>query len=78
MGSLIVSRTSASTTCESIPCHSISSIKEIVMARRPSKLDRLHIPAPCPAGWENMTGDDQIRFCRQCNKQVYNLFLLAR
>ncbi len=37
--------------------------------------DRLDIrvASPCPARWENMTGDDRVRFCQDCSKHVYNL-----
>ena len=48
------------------------------MKRRPGKLDRVRIPEPCTVGWENMTGDDLIRHCAQCNKQVYNLSAMTR
>jgi hypothetical protein len=37
-----------------------------------SILDRIQIASPCPAKWEEMTGDDKIRFCSQCQKNVYN------
>ena len=37
------------------------------------KLDRLRIASPCPASWEQMTGDDRARFCELCNLHVYNI-----
>ncbi len=37
-----------------------------------SKLDRLRIATPCHARWEDMMGDDRIRFCDQCQLNVYN------
>ena len=37
------------------------------------QLDRLRIASPCPASWEQMTGDDRARFCELCNLQVYNI-----
>ncbi len=37
-----------------------------------SKL-HLRIASPCKAPWENMDGDDRVRFCRECNRNVYNL-----
>lgn len=43
------------------------------MSRKTSKLQTLRIPKPCSTDWENMTGDDRIRFCDQCNKQVFHL-----
>jgi len=37
-----------------------------------SKL-QLRIASPCKAPWENMDGDERVRFCRECNRNVYNL-----
>jgi len=37
-----------------------------------SKL-HLRIASPCRAPWENMDGDERVRFCRECNRNVYNL-----
>ena len=37
------------------------------------QLDRLRIASPCPASWEQMTGDDRARFCELCNLHVYNI-----
>jgi hypothetical protein len=31
------------------------------------------IPSPCPMDWDLMRGDDRVRFCRRCGKDVYNL-----
>lgn len=31
------------------------------------------IPEPCQVGWQNMQGDDTVRFCGLCSKNVYNL-----
>jgi hypothetical protein len=36
-------------------------------------LNQLQIASPCPAKWEDMTGDDKVRFCSQCQKNVYNI-----
>jgi hypothetical protein len=38
-----------------------------------SPLDNLSVAAPCQASWEAMTGDARVRFCGQCQKNVYNL-----
>lgn len=35
-------------------------------------LSTIYIAAPCDVGWENMTGDDKIRACSLCKKNVYN------
>jgi hypothetical protein len=31
------------------------------------------IPTPCPMDWDLMRGDDRVRFCGRCAKDVYNL-----
>jgi hypothetical protein len=43
-----------------------------------SLLDDVRIASPCLAKWDDMIGDDRLRFCGQCNKNVYNLSALAR
>jgi hypothetical protein len=34
---------------------------------------KIRIASPCTARWEDMGGDDRIRFCDHCQKNVYNL-----
>lgn len=41
-------------------------------------LEQLRIARPCPARWEDMTGDEQVRFCGLCRKNVYNLSSMPR
>lgn len=41
-------------------------------------LDNIHIATPCPAKWEDMTGDDRSRHCAQCDKSVFNLSGMTR
>ncbi|MEO7112590.1 MAG: hypothetical protein ABI183_19245 [Polyangiaceae bacterium] len=36
-------------------------------------LQQTKIASPCSASWEKMTGDDQVRFCDGCQKNVYDL-----
>src|SRR5688572_27353707 len=43
------------------------------MPRRSSLLNQLQVAAPCTADWEEMRGDDRVRFCGQCALNVYNL-----
>jgi hypothetical protein len=38
-----------------------------------SVLANLRIATPCPMGWEQMTGNDRVRFCDQCQLNVFNL-----
>jgi hypothetical protein len=41
-------------------------------------LEDVRIAAPCKASWDEMVGDDHVRFCGQCEKNVYNLSSLPR
>jgi hypothetical protein len=36
-------------------------------------LNNLRIAAPCSASWDAMRGDERVRFCESCSKQVYNV-----
>jgi len=49
-----------------------------MMTSRKNGLDLLHIPRPCPVGWEQMAGNDQVRYCDACRKKVYNLSKMTR
>jgi hypothetical protein len=41
-------------------------------------LEDVRIAAPCTASWDDMVGDEHVRFCGQCEKNVYNLSSLPR
>src|SRR5882724_6333055 len=41
-------------------------------------LDRVYLKKPCSTEWNLMEGNDQIRFCIECNKQVHNLSSMTR
>ena len=41
-------------------------------------LDRIEITSPCTADWNEMTGTEQIRYCSECHKYVYNLLEMTR
>lgn len=43
------------------------------MTAQKKLLDSIMIAAPCNMGWENMEGDERVRFCNQCSLNVYNL-----
>ena len=43
-----------------------------------AQLDRIRVASPCPVGWEQMTGDDRVRFCAECQLNVYNFSELTR
>jgi len=50
------------------------------MPKLNSPLDSLKIAAPCPADWDQMFSfeDKRVRFCSQCNLNVYNLSDMSR
>ena len=41
-------------------------------------LEKIRIARPCPARWEEMAGDERVRFCGLCRKNVYNLSAMSR
>ena len=48
------------------------------MSRFNTTLDQVHIAAPCPADWDEMFGDERVRFCGQCHLNVYNLSEMSK
>ena len=36
-------------------------------------LQAARVASPCSASWDNMVGDEQVRHCSACDKNVYNL-----
>jgi hypothetical protein len=47
-------------------------------SERRSLLDAVRIASPCGASWEAMRGDERVRFCDKCHKNVYNLSAMSR
>lgn len=43
-----------------------------------SFIDSVKVGKPCPEEWEKMSGNDRIRFCAHCAKNVRNLSALTR
>jgi hypothetical protein len=41
-------------------------------------LDNIRVAAPCNVSWDGMTGDDRVRHCGDCKKNVYNLSEMTR
>ena len=41
-------------------------------------LENIRIASPCHADWDQMTGDDRVRTCAACAKQVFNLSEMTR
>lgn len=48
------------------------------MARFSDPLSRVRVASPCTADWDGMIGDERVRFCGQCELNVYNLSALTR
>ncbi|HWE30360.1 MAG TPA: hypothetical protein VHB97_20280 [Polyangia bacterium] len=54
---------------------------ETTTTRKPSLpvvLENIRIATPCAADWDDMRGDDRVRFCGKCDKNVYNLSAMTR
>jgi hypothetical protein len=41
-------------------------------------LDDVRVASPCTMAWELMVGDDRVRHCAACDRNVYNLSALTR
>jgi hypothetical protein len=48
------------------------------LSKHQSPLDYVTVAAPCSAGWDNMIGDERVRFCGQCNLNVYNISAMTK
>jgi hypothetical protein len=48
------------------------------MSAYDNPLGNIKVAEPCPANWDNMCGNEQVRFCGQCNLSVYNLSGMTR
>src|SRR5262245_24496352 len=48
------------------------------MSRSRIDLDRIAVASPCPVAWDDMTGNDRVRFCNQCNLNVYNISAMTK
>lgn len=48
------------------------------MPRFKHPLNHVQVAAPCKANWDQMIGSEQMRFCGQCNLNVYNLSGMTR
>jgi len=43
-----------------------------------TQLDEVRVASPCDASWDDMVGDDRVRHCAGCDKDVYNLSGMTR
>lgn len=46
--------------------------------KRLPMLENIRIASPCTASWDEMKGDDRVRFCGHCEKNVFNLSAMTR
>ncbi len=44
----------------------------------PARPFTVQVASPCPASWDQMQGDDKVRFCGECRLHVYNLSAMSR
>lgn len=48
------------------------------MGRFNDRLDHVRVAAPCKADWDQMIGNERVRFCSQCSLNVFNLSSMTR
>jgi hypothetical protein len=48
------------------------------MSRFSNPLSKVRVASPCPADWDSMIGDERVRFCGQCELNVYNLSAMTK
>ena len=57
----------------------LRSVDERIRAKtRLPMLDSVRVASPCNASWDEMLGDDRVRFCTSCEKNVFNLSAMPR
>ena len=48
------------------------------MSRDRIDLDRIAVASPCPVAWDDMLGNERVRFCSQCKLNVYDITAMTR
>ena len=48
------------------------------MSRSRIDLDRIVVASPCPMAWDDMAGNERVRFCSQCKLNVYDISAMTR
>ncbi len=46
--------------------------------KRKNFLDKIEVKSPCNESWDEMTGNDEVRFCSHCAKDVHNISAMNR
>jgi hypothetical protein len=49
------------------------SLRATLHRRRLAQLNQIEVASPCHVPWEQMAGDEKVRFCEACQLHVYNL-----
>src|SRR5688572_30553490 len=53
-------------------------LDEATQRARLPVLPNIRVATPCRADWAKMSGDERVRACADCNKNVYNLSSMTR
>lgn len=59
----------------------LDRLRRELHARAPRSLpilDDIRVASPCHERWDAMTGDEQVRHCARCDKNVFNLSAMTR
>ena len=57
----------------------LRQVEERIKTRtRLPMLENVRVASPCNASWDEMLGDDRVRFCTSCEKNVFNLSAMPR
>lgn len=48
------------------------------VSEQSDRLSNIRLAAPCNKDWNNMEGDERVRFCNACEKSVYNISDMSR
>lgn len=48
------------------------------MSERNNILDHVRVASPCAESWDEMAGDNEVRWCSHCRRSVHNLTQLTR
>ena len=50
-----------------------TSNNDAVLGRQPAFRNEVRLASPCNANWKEMQGDERVRLCLRCDKNVYNV-----
>jgi hypothetical protein len=71
----------ASTRADALE-HEVEALRERLETmqeqRRLPLLNDVRVASPCSESWDEMVGDERVRFCLKCEKSVYNVSAMGR